>query len=135
MRQGLFSTLSKSILSKSMAPALALAVGLALSSPAAVLAREHDRGGGHSYSGGRSYGGGSGFREGNRGWGGGRDYDRGRRDRDDRGRYYGGGWRGYYGAPLYGGYAYGPDYCGSGGYYDNWGNWHPYAGCSTPWGY
>jgi hypothetical protein len=111
---------------------LAVAVILTLSSPVAVLAREHGAGGGgHSFSSGRSVGAGQrfnggerqfrggDFRHDGRGWGGGRDYN--------RGRYYGGAWGGYYGAP-YGGYAYEPG-CG---YYDNWGYWHPYPGCYAP---
>ena len=137
------------VLRKSGLPALAMAAMLVVSAPGPVWAQHSGghsggrsgRSAGRSFSGGgQSFGhaqqyrggGGGGFRGQDRGWGGGH-YERHDHDRGGRG-YYGGGWGGYYGAPFYGGFSFGPNYC-TDGYYDNYGYWHPYPGCVAPWGY
>ena len=107
-------------------------------SPASALAAEHgSRGGGHA--GGFARGGTYSQQAPARGFSGRGEY------RGGGGRYYGGYYRGgryfyggpgfsfgFYGAPYYGPYAYGPAPCG---YYDQYGNWVPTACAIGPYGY
>lgn len=91
-------------------PTVVLGTALSLLSPAAALARDHDRDRGHE----------------RREW---RDNERHEwrehewRERGPRFRFYVG--------PSY---TYGPSYYGN-GYYDQWGYWHPYpSGYYDRWG-
>ena len=122
----------------------ALLLGALLSfSPGSALAADRGEHRGHG-----GQGGGASAYSGQRFVGGGHEghfENRGHYDRDDHYRYHGGYYYGgpafsfgFHGAPYaygYGSapYSYGQDNCG---YYDQWGNWVPSAGCyATPYGY